>query len=370
MNTEAEAYNLIGKWINATGLPTILIAGLIGNTVCFLVYSRKNFAKTTCGHYLKALSIADIAFNLAHLQTFLYQGLGLNITNFSPVSCKLFSFGILATGPISAWIEALVSFDRAVNIGAPNKLRFLQKKRNMNLIMAAVLLLQFGLYSPILYYFELVEGMNRQNITNLNNGNNATQATEIAPLCSGTSPRYIQVLNWYDLFNSTIIPFTVMLASTIVILVKLRATRSTVSVKLETISPNSSQSRTAKSSDQHKKRQHRDFQFAVTSVSLCLLFFVLNIGKTLYFLLSSYDIIPFELFQVLASSFGLFSAADFSLKIIIYLLVNNHFRSEFLSMIKCKRVNTVSNDSFLKEILRLNNVGFNLKKFVKGQSGP
>ena len=369
MTAVAETNNLIAKWINATGLPTVLIVGLIGNTVCFLVYSRKFFAKTSCGFYLRALSISDIAYNLAHLLTFVSRGMGFNISDYFQISCKLFFFSTYITGPISAWIEALVSFDRAVNIVAPKRFQFLQKRRNMSLIIASIVLIQFGLYAPVLFYFQLDETVTYQNISSISNGTNETslfnQIGKISQSCQSRNPNFMQVLTWYDLINSTIFPFVAMLISTTAILAKVRATRSTASVKLQTISSNSFPSRTAKPSCRGNRREHRDFQFAVTSISLCLLFFALNIGLTMNFLLSSYGIIPFDMLQILATCFGLICAGDFSLKLFVYLLVNNHFRSEFFSMVIFKRINAFSDLSLLKGSLRLNDVSLNIKAAFK-----
>ena len=334
----AETYNLVGKWITAAGLPSVLTVGLIGNALCFLVYSRKFFAKTSCGFYLRALSVSDIALNLTRFLTFIYQGLGTKIIDYSPAICKFYYFATFTTGPISAWIEALVSFDRAVHIVAPNKLQFLQKRRSLYLITGALVVIQSAFYIPSLYYLDLVTTVTYQNVSSPVNGTNGTgslsKVTKYSQSCRSTSPMYIQVLVWHDLFNATICPFIVMLASSVAILVKTYTARRTVSAQLQPEVLSQSRALKIIASDRHNKREQRDLKFALTIVSLCFLFFVLNIGKTVFFLLNFYRLVPSELYQMLSSSFVLMSVADFSLKFFLYLLVNTHFRSEFTSMLK------------------------------------
>lgn len=111
MDSSASVKLSIVAGLNTIGLPIIIATGLFGNTLSYIVYSRRLFAKTSCGFYLRALSLTDSLSILSFVFAFVTRGLGIDLLSFSSLSCKLIWFMWFALPAISTWIEALVSFD-------------------------------------------------------------------------------------------------------------------------------------------------------------------------------------------------------------------------------------------------------------------
>ena len=335
MDSMKAKNDLVGKWIATIGLPSIIMVGIIGNVLAFLVYSRKFFSKTSCGFYFKAISISDTIYLVLFFIEFMALSLDIDLKVYSDVSCKLIWFLSYIPPTISSWIEALVSFDRMINITAPKRLLFLRRRKFSNVLLIAVIAVQTIIYTPLLHFFGLVEmtiddpmDFDSSNLTNVSDLNRRNSSTTY--MCTMKSQTFAGILSLYDLIYSTLAPFAVMSISTTAILIKVYNTRRNMTANAELkVLPHSHSTKTS--------RDHKDFQFAITSVSLCLLYFFLNIGITSFNLLSAFDLIDYEIFELLFSIALVVCVSDYSLKFYVYLLVNSHFRAEFKKMFQFQR---------------------------------
>ena len=183
-------------------------------------------------------------------------------------------------------------------------------------------------YLPLFYFFNYIENTVHTSSDILSSANQTLytnmSVTSVTRMCIMTSDAYYNILSWFDLFNTTLIPFSVMLICTIVTLIKIYRTRKNVSKPKDPSKNNS-----GKKNKEAKKREQRDLQFAITSISLCLLFFILNIGIIVFNLLASYDLVPVGDYKLYACLTLVIFVADYSIKFFVYLLVNRHFLSEF-----------------------------------------
>ena len=132
----------------------------------------------------------------------------------------------------------------------------------------------------------------------------------------------MMLLQWMDFANSTIVPFFAMLVLSISLIYFVRLSRSRAN-KLS-IGRIGSQSR-------------RDNRFAVTAISLNLIFFVLNLPSSIILVMGSLNtdsnvVLGFN--QLSLFLYYLYYAIGFY----IQLLVNSEFRIEFFKLIHLKPI--------------------------------
>ena len=342
MDLSALFKNNLGALIITYGMPTVIAIGCVGNFLSFITFSRKFFAKTSCSFLLKVLCITDTVAAVSYIFSFLAVGLKVNARAFSALHCKISWFFGYAPSSVSAWIEALVCIDRMLNIAVPSFHKVFQKRKHIYSLVAAVVVYNAVAYLPLVYfynYFENVSYVPTQVSANLTtfNSSNLSVTVSLTRTCVMTSETYYNILSWFDLFNTTLVPFSLMLICTFITLSKIYRTRKNVTKPKE-----ATVQKSFKTSRESKKREQRDLQFAITSISLCLLFFFLNIGIILFNLLSSYDLVPASDFKLFACLTLVVFVADYSIKFFVYLLVNRHFLSEFKCLLASSPVAIIS----------------------------
>lgn len=286
----------IYKW----GLSIMMASGLTGNAISVVVLSQKAFANLSSSFYMRAMCLADCAV-IAYMVIFLSNnGFGFRLDSVSDAACKI--RGMLNYVPIalSAWIEALICLDRLLTIVAPGHFKILTKKLFWYSSVAFLLIYNLAIYSPNWYFYQLPPS-----------NPNETR------LCSWDDD-YYAILGWIDLFNSTIVPFILMLLSTIGISLKLTKSRSKV----------------ASSGDsQLKARKKRDLMFAITSISLNMFFLICNIGIVVFSKLGDYGIVSRGRNPYLFAFVIFFLFTNYTGKFYLYLIVNRTFRIELLKLL-------------------------------------
>lgn len=140
----------------------------------------------------------------------------------------------------------------------------------------------------------------------------------------------MDLLQWLDFFNSTIVPFVFMIALSIALIHSVRVSRARVHT----------------SSGAHSQSK-RDNRFAISAITLNLVFLFLNLPIVIDDLLAI-NIIPNYIFDYTAQLlYYLYYAIGFYAQ----LLVNSEFRSEFVRMF----VHTMSATTNGEASMRTNN---------------
>lgn len=323
---------------NSPRLLQILIGytpiGLIAVTIvcnCFtlFIYSQKVFTKVSATFYLKAMGLFDM---LNVFQVLYYAppyAFGVNLRNFSSFACQILFFGTLLSHNMSSWCEALVSLDRCIQVKYRGKFEIFNKIWFKFLITGTIFLLNSSLYYPIFAYF---------HVFTIQISANETMVT-----CFPTNLTYFRLFSWIDLFTTLLIPFAVMFGSTIFLVASLINSRKRAIAKA---SENPSIHHNAKSNEPQnessivnnnsqsraplKSREERDFNFALTSISLNILSLLLNLPIGIY-VIYVINVAPSN--QLLFIISNLCLHFNLTLKFFIYLLVNKKFRAEFLKIL-------------------------------------
>jgi hypothetical protein len=99
------------RWISIF----LLVVGLVGNTLCLVVFMQKNMRKNSTFIYLAFLSVVDLVVLLLGLgDIILISYFHFNVRAKSIYLCRLVSFLIYGSTHLSSFILASVSIDRAI----------------------------------------------------------------------------------------------------------------------------------------------------------------------------------------------------------------------------------------------------------------
>ena len=310
-------------------MPLLFIIGIVGNSISFVIYSREFFAKSSTSFYLRLLSIVESLAVLMTLGIFVENGLDLKFKSLTDATCKLASFYTYIFCALSAHIRSYVSFERMLCILFPNKFTFLASSRTKIFITILVVSFNFAIYSPILFLFQtfkvdqVISLYNESSSSSSINSTNLT--TTSTQICLSHSDSYNFTLVVYDLLNSTLIPFALMLVFTTLTIKSLNKSRNNAL-------RSSSTTATPDSNDALRKREQKDLQFALTSILICFAFFIFNIGIIFFKFLLIYDEIKPIYFNLLWTIFRILFYADYSSKIFIYMIASKRFRLEMTQM--------------------------------------
>ena len=180
------------------------------------------------------------------------------------------------------------------------------------------------LYVPIFAYFVLADDISKAQ-------------NESKIVCQSSNAAYSLALSWLDLFAKIIIPFSIMFASTIFLAKTLVSSRKRARVGSTSNEIQSTQQRRSLNhisaalnvNKKLKSREQRDFNFAMTSISLNILSLLLNLPITV-FTIYELNVEPINTFLFMISSLCL--NINLSYKFFLYLLVNMKFREEFFKI--------------------------------------
>ena len=337
----------IGVKLFQIALPIIILIGVLLNPICFYIYSKKAFSKSTTGFYLQVLSITDLLAILPATFYFMIYAFDINLMLVDSCSCKLIVFFLYAPQAVSAWFEALVSIDRAFSIAFPSRFTFREKRKFQLSLTAFIILYNYIYYCPILVFFHKEDFSDSGYMNQTANMTTMGYVDPTASASCDSDETYYTTLSWMDLISSTILPFSTMIVSTIVINNHLAKSRKKVIMKASdsrtrtesfSIDTNNKTYDSAKPEKHSHRlsriREQKDRSFAITSIAINVVFFILNIGIVLLNLLSPYNILDSEQYMLFNAISSCLFYTDFVVKFFIYLVANTKFRNEFFVLTK------------------------------------
>jgi hypothetical protein len=306
--------------------PVVITASLLGNILTFAVFSRKCFKKKSIGFYTRALAIVDSLCSFLFLRHVLRRGYGMNVGLLGAFLCKTNTFAITVAAASSAHLLVVISLDRMMTILYPQRFDFIKSTYFQLVVVIAISIFNIGYYAPLVAFFELTESSVDEEHSEINSTINtnfsidvSNQSDQQSLLCA-TSNEYTEtVYNWMDLFNSTLVPFFLMIVFTVIMLVKIFHSRV-----------RSTSSRGSNSSASNIKK--KDINFAFVSISLNVIFLILNLPIIVFGLITSQlsddaiyilNIITINLFYI-----------NFGSLFVINFCVNHIFKREVLGTFK------------------------------------
>ena len=289
--------NLILKWIFVS---LILIVGLIGNTLGFLVFILAKNRKLPS----HIIYIAMAATNIAYLTYAITESLiDIDLVNHSEYLCRFNSYVSYAVYPIANWLLSIISLDKYLSIKMMRNSKLI--KSNFVQIMLVILITLYNLLlnSPILFLSSL------QNHTNYLNNNSS-----IICKCKQFE-KYDILIETIQLVNSISLPFIFIFLFTALLIYVIFKSRVHM-IRL--------------TNRVNRGKFKKDIQFAVSSIFMNFMFVLLGLPVGVYeALYSTYDT---DVYTVLICLFY----ASFSIQFFVLFFSNSIFRNEALVVFRLK----------------------------------
>ena len=278
----------------------ITTAGIIGNIISFFVLVRKTFRKNTVCIYCCALAIFDTSVGSVGALFYVYYILyDLYILNLSDFTCAFLGYGYYTLGSIPGWVLVAFSIDRTLSL---KKVANVRMKRPIlhYMIIIVIYFVHFILYIEVPIYLRL----------------SPLEFNSTVYLCDITSLSFGQVLNVFYGIQSNVIPFLIMIISSVITIKKLRDSSRSVEMM----------------GSLAEKRKSRDRKFAITSITFNVLFIVLKMTFLLSILIG-YKVVSFYMYQISLDLFFL----NFSISFLVHFFTNSLFRRELYILLRFRK---------------------------------
>jgi hypothetical protein len=270
----------------------VILSGLVGNIVSIVIFSRKTFRKNSISIYCRAMAIFDsftIYMAIIDFYLLLYS---YYIAMYSDFMCKFINYIMYAFGSIPGWILIAFSVEKVLSL---KRVTTGMKRPIVHYaIVIGIVLFNLLLYIEIPIFLKLLP-VEMYGITFL--------------FCDPSSLYFAEALSVIFLIQGSIIPFVVLLASSLITIKLLKDSRRQVSMI-------------------DNKRMSRDTKFAVTSLIFNFLFIILKL-PLLYCSSVGYMVVNNYLLQVANLLFFVY----FSIGFWIHFVSNSLFRRELFILL-------------------------------------
>jgi hypothetical protein len=178
---------------------TIVSAGLIGNILSFIIFSRKTFRNNSISTYCRALAISELLL-IVQLILDVYELVYNNhLHNVSDGACKIMYYLSIQYGAIPGWILAAFSIDKMLSIRT-HQIPLLKYKPFQWSVVTVIAILNLIFYAEILISLRLVPIFFFPTFF----------------ICELATISYFYALIIALIVKSCLIPFLIMLVSSIV----------------------------------------------------------------------------------------------------------------------------------------------------------
>lgn len=281
-----------------------LILGIIGNVVGFLVFTRKRFYKLSVRNICRFLAVTDTICLIQIIED--YSTFAPR--SFSHISCKILRFFNFSLGPISAWLLVYITIERFISIAFPKKSVLFQKRKYQVSFVVIITAFNTVFYLPVIVFVKLLE--NTENISQ--------NLTPSEPNCDFETYGLKTVISLLDLANSTLLPFFLMFVNSVLIIYSIFKSRKRMVSKGPANKAN--------------KSLKKDIRFAITTIFLNVIFFILNLPICAIGFLS----IEFSFLFIQTTVYIYY--CNFAVNFYIFFFFNSIFRDECLIMFGLRKL--------------------------------
>ena len=225
----------------------LIVIGTIGNLITFLIYTRVEFRRTSIGFYYSCLAVVDtVALYVGSIKYYIKAKYDYNLTTESVFACKFLTSSIYFLAQLSAWITVIASIDRLFSIVRPLHYSLIRRNKLQYVMVGSIFAVLLLLNGPNIMYLNVMESSGLElnsrdrdseiprmlSLTNIGNWNRSPRwnlsSSDLEGLsepndktCEIDSTRSViynmHVADIIDLFAFAIIPFALMIFSSIVI---------------------------------------------------------------------------------------------------------------------------------------------------------
>ena len=201
----------------------ILFIGLAGNLtgLGLFVYGKKLIKLSVRNMYIYLFSI-DSVYLLSLLVEYFEMGFSYEVSAYSELTCKLNIFFRYLFANISPMILVYISLERYIAIKYPGKRFKLKRSPTQSVYLLLICGINLMLYTPFAFMIQQVILPPRDK-----NSNDSEESKR--KICSfGQESKLDSVLAYLDLLNRVVIPFSLMLVSSILLIVCIFKSRQRV----------------------------------------------------------------------------------------------------------------------------------------------
>lgn len=284
------------KWI----IPVcLIILGLFGNVFSYIIFSRKALSKFPTRNVYRALALADSIYLLFISTEYSFFYFGIKLRRMSNLSCKLTRFLSFSLGSISAWLLVYISINKYILIRYYNN-KLVTQNWFQNFLISLIILYNLFYYTPVMILVSLREVKNHTSNTSFHRCDFETNQ--------------LTVINWMDLINFSLVPFTFMFIISILIIYTIFKSRLRF-LRLRTFH------------DRNKFK--KDIKFAISSILFNICFIILNLPICVT------NILELDVNSLLNDVYFYFFLTNFGINFYILVFSNSIFRKQvFLSYTK------------------------------------
>ena len=214
--------NLAGY--NLTFYTVIIISnvGILANILNILLSLRKRiYSKSNMGFYNILISVANIiSFSTSYVQYLPPIVKWTNLLLVSNFSCIIINYSVQVAVRMSSWINVMISIDRMVCVCFPNKFMFLNKKKN-------ILIILFGLFVSMTIFSGLNAFLKVINIQT--SFNYTTNTSKITPFCT-SNKNALLIRDIIGIFTRSVLPIVLQIISSTIILHTLIKSRKNINL--------------------------------------------------------------------------------------------------------------------------------------------
>ena len=274
----------------------LLSIGMIGNVLSIVIFLRKTFRNNSISTYCIALSLSEILAFTQLISDIYFLAYNVFLADQSDSLCKFFYTVPTFLGGIQPWIMVAFAVDKLLCMRV-NSMSILKKKWFQWSVVAAIVLFHMALY---IYIPILIKRL------------------EIFPgyfLCDLSTIGLFDIHVIISLLESGFIPFIAMIITSIITIRMLIKSRNAV----------------MKNGQVSKERKSRDTKYAVSSLSINILFILLKLPSFIFFIMNVFfSYFDMYLYKLSVLSFYLNSSLSF----FIHLVTNSLFRRELLILFR------------------------------------
>ena len=197
-NSTSSAADFLNTSMSISSL-IIFSTGIPGNLCMIIVFSQNTLTKLSVSVYFRAMAVANLYICIITIKKFLEIQFGFILYNLSVFICKTYNFLIYTVASMSDWFLVAADLDRFLGLAYPTRFQFIQKGRFPLYVVIVITVYNILFYIQVIFEANLVQKV--ENISNNLTHNECKTSNEF--------------LFMSDLTNSSIIPFMIMIISSI-----------------------------------------------------------------------------------------------------------------------------------------------------------
>lgn len=276
----------------------LIVFGSIENSIILYIYFGKKFLKSSTAFYFIYSTLIDtLCLYFGALKRFLEGINEREIRNDSKFFCKFSVYMIYTLIQMSGWLLVLISLDRMIIISMPYFNKYRKRIHQLLAIGAITIIISVS----NVYFAVKLKLVKKYD----------------SFICDFEEEIISSILNIYDLLIAVLIPFVIMISTSVLLIIKLHKSKSKV----------------LDSKHSFKTAKH----YAITIIGKNLIFLILNLPIciiTLEGVISYHSKNDVAMHNLVYALFCILSDLNYSINVILHYSLNRLFRKKFLDIVK------------------------------------